>query len=347
MARNEVTLTNIAGFVEKVIDATTNEARTIEYSKVFGPIFEEYMRQNQWLSLVDFTYGDEERVVHKINYQALRDSEADFDPNSKATGATIVPEEETIKMTETKEVSARWYQRDFDKSNGLQSVGNRITGSLFKIPDGKFDRVVEAELSAAASASALQFDSLDIDTLAADLTPENGQTMFVALKNALLAFVKDAANNDYSEGTKYDKSQIKIAISVEVEELLTAYKSAFIDQSGLLNVGVFGSQFRNVTMSTMTEMGVATGAHVLIFTKRAFQGTFQPAIHTKVIPESVNQTAYMNEVNVVYGYGTKLVFDREVAGIFQTTAPAGAASKKAQTQAEEEKAAADEVKNLK
>lgn len=333
MSRTDVTIQNIAGFIEKVTDGATGDTQLIDYKKVYGQVFEEYMRENQWLSIMDFTYADEERVVEKINYEALRNTEKDFDPTTVATGSSVIPEKISIKMQETKEVAATWYQRDFDKSNGLETVGQRISANLFKIPSGKFDRVVESKMATAAKESALQLDALDVETLAADLTPENGKIMFVALKNALLKFIKDAENNIYSEGTKYDKSVIKIAISIEVEELLTSYKSAFIDQSGLLNVGVFGSQFRNVQMKTMTEMGVDTGAHVLIFTKRAFQGTFVPAIHTKVISEANNQTGYQNKINCVYGYGTQVVFEREIAGIFQTeTAPETKKAKAVETQ---------------
>lgn len=313
MARSDVTKENIAGFVEQVTDA--DGTKLIEYKKVFGPIFEEYMRENKWMSLMDWTYGDEERVVDLINYKALRETEVDFQPGTKGAGATVIPEQVRIKMEETKEVAAKWYDRDFQKSNGLETVGNRMVSALFRTPDSKIDEVIANKfVEAAAENTVVPSVELDIDAMAEAVTAENGKLVFEAVMTQLLAFRKSAADaNDYSEATKYSNENIKIAISVEVEELLTAYKSAFIDQSGLLNTGVFGAQFRNIRMATMEEM--PAGTHVLFFTERAVQGTFQPAIHTKYIPEAVNQTSYMNEVNLVYGYGMKRVFENEVTSI--------------------------------
>lgn len=314
MARSDVTLNNIAGFVEEVVDNTGTD-RLVDYKKVFGPIFEEYMRDNQWMSIMDWAFNDQERVITKLNYTALRATEVDFDPTTKATGATVKPERERVLIEHEKEVAATWYDRDFKLSNGLETVGERISSAIFRIPDSKIDAYIADSFAASVDAATGDLAALELDIDAMEYTAENGEIVLGAIKNQMLKLIKSGAANDYVEGTKIARDMIKIAISIEVEELLTSFKASYIDQSGLLNVGVFGSNFRNVQMKTMTEM--PEGKHVIMFTRRAKAGTFIPSIHTKFIPEAINQKNYMNELNHSYGYGMKEVFENEVTGIVQ------------------------------
>lgn len=314
MARSDVTLNNIAGFVEEVVDNTGTD-RLVDYKKVFGPIFEEYMRDNQWMSIMDWAFNDQERVITKLNYTALRATEVDFDPTTKATGATVKPERERVLIEHEKEVAATWYDRDFKLSNGLETVGERISSAIFRIPDSKIDAYIADSFAASVDAATGDLAAVELDIDAMEYTAENGEIVLGAIKNQMLKLIKSGAANDYVEGTKIARDMIKIAISIEVEELLTSFKASYIDQSGLLNVGVFGSNFRNVQMKTMTEM--PEGKHVIMFTRRAKAGTFTPSIHTKFIPEAINQKNYMNELNHSYGYGMKEVFENEVTGIVQ------------------------------
>lgn len=323
MARDIALREQLTGIVEQITDTTGSDTK-IDQKVAFGPVFEEYMRDNTWMSLMDWTYNDIQRKVYKTNHSKLiKETTADFDPLSKVSGDSTKPAVVLISLDNEKEVAAAWYDRDFQESNVLQGVGQRLIDEVMVTGEDITDDAIAEAFGLAADASSVAAAELDIDAM--EITADNGQLVFEAIKKQLWALKESSATNDFSKRNTFENDKLKVVISAKAEELITTYKSGFLvindsnEATGsLLNVGVFGSSFRNVEMKVGDHM--PEGKHVVIFTKRAIQGVFKPSIHTKYIPEAINQVSYMNEYNHVFGYGLKEVFENEVTSINQPVA---------------------------
>lgn len=323
MSRSEATKSRIVGFSEKIIDAAGAE-QLVDLKVEFGPVFEEYMRENKWLATIDMLWGNEQqRNVFKTAYGSVADSVADFNPSAKAKGGTIKPEEVEIKITDTKDLAVAFYRKDFEQSNSLQTVSNRLIDELFVTADILTDIAAStAYVTAGEANTELAPTEQDIDAL--EMTAANGELVFGYIAQLVEDFKKTAATNVYHRGSKFRNEEINIKVSTKVDELITMFKAGYIDQSGLLNTGMFGERFRNVRIEVMEEMPTTSTdqiVHIMVHTNRAIMGISNPSRHFKYIPEAINQDAYLDEANHVFEYGFAEVFKNEVALIVQTAAP--------------------------
>lgn len=316
MARTDINKANLAGFVEQVkTDAGLN--RLVDYKVEFGPIFEEYLRENQWVQFTDLVFGkDQERDVYKINYKTIRDGKGDFNPASKLAGATVIPEISRISMTDAKEHAATWYATDWEKSNGLQNVGNMIIASIYHAADSDIDQIFGTAWASAADANTVVPAVSLADTT---INGDNGKVVYEQILQLLMDMRLSGEDNDYVEGKVIKGENLQIAISPLIEELLLAYRMQYPTEAGIMEAGFWGSTFRNVKTVVIDEWD-ETGYEVIIGTKRAIAGVLDPSKHSKYVPEAVNQDSYMDEYNNVFEYGTKLVFENEVTGVKGTAA---------------------------
>lgn len=334
MARTDVTLDNIAGFLEEVKILGTEQ--TVDLRKTYAPLQEEFHRQNQWAKKITAAFSEQEVVITKVNTDSI--VAQDFVPTQRKAGQTTVPEKVRILMDETKEWAAEYYAKDWELSNGTEQVGAILTAAVFRKPDNYFDAKIATFMAAEAAANTLVPQvEMDIDGMA--ITAENGELVYNAILELLLAFIESGEDNEYVEGTKFPREQIEIAISIRASELLVASKRVFIDQSGLANAGGFGTQFRNVTIDVMDEM--ADGQHVLVFSKRSVASNYWVR-HTKYVGED-NPNTYMTSVNQVVDMGAGLVYENEVTGILQTTVVVPSSVKKAEKAVAKTEAIAEEA----
>ncbi len=310
--RSDVTKSNIAGFVEQNVYNGTKQL--VDLKVAFGPIFEEYSRENTFLADMDVVFGDQQRDVYKYSGKDIRDNSGDFSPTAMLAGVSATPETVSIKVTTVKEYATKFYETDWKQSNGLETMTQRFVNEVMIAPDEAIDLDVVAELEKSATANTeLPAIALDIDAMA--VNAENGKKVFESISDFVFKFKATAKTNTYARNKVFRDSEVKITISPKVEALLTAYKSGFIDQSGLLNTGVFGTAFRNISMRTALNM--SDTFHVFIRTPRAIMGTLEGTRHMKYIPAELNQTGYETKANHVVGWGFKEVFANEVAGIKQ------------------------------
>lgn len=323
MARTEVTKKAVAGFVEQVTDAGAD--RNIAMKQEFGPVMEEYMRENVWFDLIDLKWTDQDRVIEKINYKSVRDGVADFDPTSRNKGVKVKPEVVRVHMDESKDWNVEIYKKDYDLSN-FPETSEKILASIFRAPESyNDDKVSTAVATESAANGNIAEGELDMSL---PINQANGDTVYGLILEQLQSFIETGKDNDYVEGSKIPRDQISIAVSDRVGEYLVAAKRIYIDEAGLMNAGGFGTQFRNVTIKVAPEM--PDGYEVLMFTKRAVAGMMYNR-HGKFISADDPTDSYIDSANVVFDFGTGVVFSDEVTGLkTKAAAPKAKAAKKSE-----------------
>lgn len=312
MARGKVDKERLAGFAQELVD-TKGATVKIDMKQSFGPVFEPFVRSNQWLSTMTYAFSDQARTVYKSNYSEIKSNVKDFDHTKRNKGAGAKIEEKLVSIVDTSDLSFSIYEKDYLQANDpLTTIGQRVKDELFVASEEIIDNEIEAAYVAAGAANTeLAPTVLDVDSM--DMTETNGKKVYQAILTLVEAFKVTAKTNDYHRGERFKNSEIVLKVSPKVDELVTLYKAGYITEAGLLNSGVFGSAYRNVKAMVM-EDGL-TSAHVIIHTERAVQGQIEPVRHFKYIDEAINQDGYTTEGNLVFGRGFHTVFDNEVATI--------------------------------